>query len=126
MSELLGLHEQMRNAGPAGKITGKEGLTFEGEARCFDSELQMLTELAEDHESFRVRPCRLTAHQHVHCLCFWVATLAHRTVPDHCLAMFTKLPNTAACTSSQGIDVSLRGVAHSAPASVPGVGRPNR
>ena len=29
---------------------------FEGEARCFDSEHQMLTELAEDHESFRVRP----------------------------------------------------------------------
>ena len=45
---------------------------------------------------------------------------------DHCLAMFTKLPNTAACTSSQGIDVSLRGVAHSAPASVPGARRPHR
>ena len=42
----------------AGKITGKEGLAFEGEARCFDSEEQMLAELSEDHESFRVSRSR--------------------------------------------------------------------
>ena len=41
---------------PAGKITGKEGLVYEGEAKCFDSEEHMLNELEMDHNSFRVCP----------------------------------------------------------------------
>jgi len=39
--------------GSVAKITGKEGLEFEGPARCFDQEEAMLAALEEDPESFR-------------------------------------------------------------------------
>ena len=38
-----------------GKITGKEGLLFEGVARVYDSEEDMLAALSEDPQSFKVR-----------------------------------------------------------------------
>ena len=37
-----------------GKITGKEGLRFQGPARVFDAEEDMLAALAEDPPSFKV------------------------------------------------------------------------
>ena len=40
--------------GSVGKITGKEGLRFQGTARCFDSEEAMLEELGRDPSSFKV------------------------------------------------------------------------
>ena len=40
--------------GCVGKITGKEGLSFEGVARCFDREEDMLDTLAKDPDSFKV------------------------------------------------------------------------
>jgi dihydroxy-acid dehydratase len=39
--------------GSVGKITGKEGLEFEGKALCFDSEEDMLESLSEDPNRFR-------------------------------------------------------------------------
>ncbi len=38
-----------------GKITGKEGLLFEGRALCFDCEEDMLAALEQDQEQFKVR-----------------------------------------------------------------------
>lgn len=38
-----------------GKITGKEGLHFEGRALCFDCEEDMIDALAADPNQFRVR-----------------------------------------------------------------------
>ena len=40
--------------GCVGKITGKEGLSYEGTARCFDSEEDMLDALSQDPNSFKV------------------------------------------------------------------------
>jgi len=37
-----------------GKITGKEGLVFEGKALCFDCEEDMLHALEQDQQQFRV------------------------------------------------------------------------
>jgi hypothetical protein len=37
-----------------GKITGKEGLVFEGKALCFDCEEDMLKALEKDQEQFKV------------------------------------------------------------------------
>ena len=37
-----------------GKITGKEGLLFEGRALCFDCEEDMLAALERDQQQFRV------------------------------------------------------------------------
>lgn len=37
-----------------GKITGKEGLVFEGKALCFDCEEDMLHALEKDQQQFRV------------------------------------------------------------------------
>ena len=39
-----------------GKITGKEGLVFEGPARVFDCEEDMLAALSENPDSMKVRP----------------------------------------------------------------------
>lgn len=39
--------------GAVGKITGKEGTRFEGPARCFDSEEDMMAAVAEDHEALK-------------------------------------------------------------------------
>lgn len=41
--------------GSVGKITGKEGLAFQGTARCFDSEEDMLDQLSKDPSSFKVQ-----------------------------------------------------------------------
>ena len=39
--------------GAVGKITGKEGTRFEGPARCFDAEEDMMAAVLADHESFK-------------------------------------------------------------------------
>jgi len=39
--------------GSVGKITGKEGMRFQGPARCFDAEEDMMAAVAADHESLR-------------------------------------------------------------------------
>lgn len=39
--------------GAVGKITGKEGTRFEGPARCFDAEEEMMAAVAADHESLK-------------------------------------------------------------------------
>ena len=39
-----------------GKITGKEGLVFEGRALCFNCEEDMLAALERDQEQFKVVP----------------------------------------------------------------------
>lgn len=39
-----------------GKITGKEGLVFEGSARVFDCEEDMLAALSENPDSLKARP----------------------------------------------------------------------
>lgn len=38
-----------------GKITGKEGMVFEGKALCFDCEEDMLVALEANQEQFKVR-----------------------------------------------------------------------
>jgi len=47
------LYGDVAPEGSVAKITGKEGLEFEGTARCFDSEEEMLAALAEDPQSFK-------------------------------------------------------------------------
>jgi len=47
------LYGDVAPEGSVAKITGKEGLEFEGPARCFDQEEEMLAALEEDPESFR-------------------------------------------------------------------------
>lgn len=49
------LYGNLAPEGSVGKITGKEGLEFEGKALCFDSEEDMLEALSNDTEQFRVR-----------------------------------------------------------------------
>ena len=48
------LYGNLAPEGCVGKITGKEGLVFEGTARCFDSEEDMLDALQQDPNSFKV------------------------------------------------------------------------
>jgi len=47
------LYGNLAPEGSVAKITGKEGLEFEGVARCFDSEEEMLDALAKDPPSFK-------------------------------------------------------------------------
>ena len=47
------LYGDVAPEGSVAKITGKDGLEFEGPARCFDQEEAMLAALEEDPESFR-------------------------------------------------------------------------
>ena len=47
------LYGNVAPEGSVAKITGKEGLRFEGKARCFDAEEDMLAALSADPESFR-------------------------------------------------------------------------
>ena len=47
------LYGNLAPEGSVAKITGKEGLVFEGRARAFDSEEEMLAALAADPEGFR-------------------------------------------------------------------------
>ena len=42
-----------------GKITGKEGLVFQGPARVFDCEEDMLAALSENPDSMKARPSAL-------------------------------------------------------------------
>ena len=53
---LLGqiLYGNLAPEGCVGKITGKEGMLFEGPARVYDSEEDMLAALSEDPQSFKV------------------------------------------------------------------------
>jgi len=39
--------------GSVGKITGKEGMRFQGPARCFDAEEEMMAAVSSDHASLR-------------------------------------------------------------------------
>lgn len=48
------LYGNIAPGGCVGKITGKEGLSFTGPARVFDSEEDMLSSLTENLESLRV------------------------------------------------------------------------
>ena len=48
------LYGNLAPEGCVGKITGKEGLLYEGTARCFDSEEDMLAALEKDADSFKV------------------------------------------------------------------------
>ncbi len=48
------LYGNIAPEGCVGKITGKEGLEFEGRARVFDSEEDMLHTLEKDPQSFKV------------------------------------------------------------------------
>ena len=48
------LYGNLAPEGCVGKITGKEGLRFQGPARVFDAEEDMLAALAEDPPSFKV------------------------------------------------------------------------
>jgi dihydroxy-acid dehydratase len=47
------LYGNLAPEGSVAKITGKEGLVFEGLALCFDSEEEMLARLAEDTQQFK-------------------------------------------------------------------------
>lgn len=47
------LYGNLAPEGSVAKITGKEGLEFEGPARCFDSEEDMLEALSKDPPSFK-------------------------------------------------------------------------
>ena len=53
------LYGNLAPEGCVGKITGKEGLVFEGPARVFDCEEDMLAALSENPESMKARaaPC---------------------------------------------------------------------
>jgi dihydroxy-acid dehydratase len=48
------LYGNLSPQGAVGKITGKEGLVFEGRALCFDCEEDMLAALERDQEQFKV------------------------------------------------------------------------
>jgi len=47
------LEGNLATEGAVGKITGKEGTRFEGPARCFDAEEDMMAAVSADHESLR-------------------------------------------------------------------------
>ena len=47
------LYGNLAPEGCVGKITGKEGLLFEGRARVYDGEEDMLAALSEDPQSFK-------------------------------------------------------------------------
>jgi dihydroxy-acid dehydratase len=47
------LYGNLAPEGSVAKITGKEGLVFEGTAICFDSEEDMLAALSENTEQFK-------------------------------------------------------------------------
>ena len=49
------LYGNLAPEGCVGKITGKEGLLFEGVARVYNSEEDMLAALSEDPQSFKAR-----------------------------------------------------------------------
>ncbi len=49
------LYGNLAPEGCVGKITGKEGLVFEGPARVFDCEEDMLAALSENPESMKAR-----------------------------------------------------------------------
>jgi len=53
------LYGNLAPEGCVGKITGKEGLVFEGPARVFDCEEDMLAALSKNPESMKARaaPC---------------------------------------------------------------------
>jgi Dehydratase family len=55
--------------GSVGKITGKEGLSFEGPALVFDGEEAMLAALAADPPSFKVSPMSTTMSAPIVVLC---------------------------------------------------------
>jgi hypothetical protein len=55
------LYGNLAPEGCVGKITGKEGLVFEGPARVFDCEEDMLAALSENPESMKARAQRLAA-----------------------------------------------------------------
>jgi hypothetical protein len=48
------LYGNLAPEGCVGKITGKEGMVFEGPARVYDSEEDMLAALSENPQSFKV------------------------------------------------------------------------
>ena len=50
------LYGNLAPEGCVGKITGKEGLVFEGSARVFDCEEDMLAALSENPDSLKARP----------------------------------------------------------------------
>lgn len=50
------LYGNLAPEGCVGKITGKEGTLFEGPARVFDSEEDMLAALSENTQAFKVPP----------------------------------------------------------------------
>lgn len=59
------LYGNIAPGGCVGKITGKEGLSFTGPARVFDSEEDMLSSLTENLESLRVSiPQSFPVHHH--------------------------------------------------------------
>lgn len=47
------LNGNLAPEGAVGKITGKEGVRFQGPAKCFDEEEAMMEAVKADHESFR-------------------------------------------------------------------------
>lgn len=47
------------------KITGKEGLVFEGPAKVYDSEEDMLAALSEDPSALKVRACDRPGYERV-------------------------------------------------------------
>lgn len=55
------LYGNLAPEGCVGKITGKEGLVFQGPARVFDCEEDMLAALSENPDSMKARP---SARQH--------------------------------------------------------------
>ena len=56
------LYGNLAPEGCVGKITGKEGLSYEGIARCFEAEEDMLDALSQDPDSFKVRPALEADH----------------------------------------------------------------
>lgn len=63
--------------GCVGKITGKEGLLYEGVARCFDSEEDMLDALSDDPNSFKVQ--QSLAQNPTWLVAYNMCLLLHRT-----------------------------------------------
>ena len=96
--------------GCVGKITGKEGLEFEGPARVFDSEELMLKAVEAGPQQFKVsrgsifKACRPVVVGN----CIWVLQLFHnngrtqRYKALECLSMFTSSGTTSILKSYEG------------------------
>lgn len=104
------LYGNLAPEGSVGKITGKEGLVFQGAALCFEQEEAMLAALEADPASFKVRAAgrpgwvggegerrgrvgHAVSHLRVWGPCVWLSTAVQKPTNSSSLPLTTPTPN---------------------------------